>query len=538
MPMNINKKIIILFLVIIFSLVLTNKVLAQTVKAPTIVKFSAEVKPEVVGLTQANTDIMVYIDDNFAGKAIVKSQGTVTDSFYYRHSLALAEGEHKIMVIAADRISLVLSPPSMEFKFVVSPLPAPTLVEPNEQTVTAKVKPLIKGLTVNNTFIHIYIDDVYNGKTDLLSHQSGTANFAYQPFLNLKAGKHSAWAVAEDKSGRKSKVSQVLKFRIEEPMPAPTIFLPVVNSQTTHNRPFVIGLAKNDSSVRVYIDHNLDGQFKVENHQSGTANFAYKPSSPLIKGTHLLYTEALDNRGKVSSWSNIIYFVVQELIAYQPTISQEAVEEKKEVAVEIKESETKEEPAIVISPEQGTVEVEGIEAEEEIREEKEGEEKEKEEIEKLIEEKEKEEVSEETGKELAKLGLITEEEKKEEEEKTGLVDEGKQKQGKLQLNLIIFIVFLVGVIAWILWVNRELIKERRMKEEKGKEDKEKDTSTPQSDSSQKSGQIPRQSSSQQSPGQAPRQGSGQAGQAQSSSTGAGQIEKAKDSSKKDFDKLF
>ncbi|GAF72848.1 unnamed protein product, partial [marine sediment metagenome] len=297
--MNINKKIIILFLVIIFSFVLTNKVLAQAVKVPTIVKFSTGAKPEVTGLTQANTDVMVYIDDNFVGKAEVKSEGTATDNFYYQHLLALAEGEHKIMVIAADKVSLVLSPPSMEFKFVVLPLPAPTLIEPNKQTVTAKVKPLIKGLTVNNTFVHVYIDGVYNGSTNLISHQSGTANFAYKPFLNLAVGEHNAWAVAEDSSGRKSKPSSLLNFRVEEPMPVPAIFSPVVNSQTTYNQPFIIGLAKNDSFIRVYIDHSLDGQFKVEDHQSGTANFAYQLPEPLTKGSHLLYTEATDSRGKV-----------------------------------------------------------------------------------------------------------------------------------------------------------------------------------------------------------------------------------------------
>ena len=574
MPMSINKKIITLFLVIIFSFVLTNKVLAQTVKIPTIVKFSTGAKPEVAGLTQANTDVMVYIDDNFVGKAEVKSKGTATDNFYYQHLLALAEGEHKIMVIAADKASLVLSPPSMEFKFVVSPLSAPTLIKPNEQTVTAKVKPLIKGLTVNNTFVHVYIDGVYNGKTDLLSHQSGTANFAYQPFLNLEVGEHNAWAVAEDSSGRKSKPSSRLNFRIEEPMPAPAMFSPVVNSQTIYNQPFIVGLAKNDSSIRVYIDHSLDGQFKVENHQSGTANFAYQPPEPLTKGTHLLYTEATDSRGKVSSWSNLVYFTVQELIAYQPAISLEAVEEAKEVAVEIKESETKEEPAIIISPEQGTVETVEIEqatvesekgiAEEEISEQEPGlfeevkdkipeqleeiglitkeekekeEEKKKEEIEKLIEEKK--ESGEELDDELAKIGLVTEE-KKEEGEKTGLIDESKQKQGKLQLNLIIFIVFLVGVIAWILWVNRELIKERRTK---GEKEEKKDPSSPAGESGQNlSGSQPGSSpEDRQFPpqdtgaGQAPSAGSGQA---KPKDTGAGQDEKAKDSSKQDFDKLF
>ena len=47
------------------------------------------------------------------------------------------------------------------------------------------------------------------------------------------------------------------------------------------------------------------------------------------------------------------------------------------------------------------------------------------------------------------------------EEKTGAINESKEQQGKLKLNLIIFILFLLAIIVWIFWVNRELIKERR-----------------------------------------------------------------------------
>jgi hypothetical protein len=46
----------------------------------------------------------------------------------------------------------------------------------------------------------------------------------------------------------------------------------------------------------------------------------------------------------------------------------------------------------------------------------------------------------------------------------GLLDESQNNQGKLEWNLIIFLLFLAAVIAWIFWVNRELIKERREKE--------------------------------------------------------------------------
>ncbi|MBU4455490.1 hypothetical protein KJ586_03195, partial [Patescibacteria group bacterium] len=89
-------------------------------------------------------------------------------------------------------------------------MPAPTMIEPDENTVTGKLKPLIKGLTINGTFVRVYIDGVYNGKTDILTHDSGTANFAYQPFLNLSEGRHAAWAVAEDEASGKSGISNVL----------------------------------------------------------------------------------------------------------------------------------------------------------------------------------------------------------------------------------------------------------------------------------------------------------------------------------------
>ena len=47
------------------------------------------------------------------------------------------------------------------------------------------------------------------------------------------------------------------------------------------------------------------------------------------------------------------------------------------------------------------------------------------------------------------------------EKDTGLINESKEKQGKLRWNLFIFILFLIAVIVWIFWVNRELIKERQ-----------------------------------------------------------------------------
>jgi len=310
-------------------------------------------------------------------------------------------------------------------------VPAPIMIAPNESTITGKVKPFITGLTISGTFVHVYIDGIYNGKTEILTDDSGTADFAYKPFLNLQVGKHNAWAIAENEAGEKSKPSNVLKFNIEQPMPAPTIFAPAVNAKTTYNRPFIIGLAKNDSLIKIFIDHKFNGQFQVANHPSGTANFAYQPED-LTNGNHLVYTTAIDSRGKESCWSNIIYFTVKP-----PVVAAKSVqEEDKETAVEVKGIEgVSEESEVVISPK--------------------------------VEEADKEE-----GKIIdEEIQQIIEGAVEEETAETGLIDEGKEKQGKLNLNLIIFIVFLVGIIAWIFWVNRELIKERREQAKKAAEDK-------------------------------------------------------------------
>lgn len=267
-----------------------------------------------------------------------------------------------------------------------SEVKAPILISPNEKTVTAKVKPLITGLVKSGYTVHFYIDGVYNGKLENLTHRSGTANFAYKPFLNLSVGSHMVMAVATDAQGNRSILSNVLNFKIEHPMPAPTMKKPVVNSKSTKAQPFIVGLAKNDSIIRVFIDKKLVAEFKVKNDKSGTANFAFKPSKPLSRGTHLIFTTAVDSRGKESSWSNLVWHKVPA-------------------------------PAIVL----------GIE--------------------------EKKESATSTATSSA-------ESNNQASSSTSLLDKIKS-NGKITLNLVIFIAFLVGIVLWIIWVNRELVKEKK-----------------------------------------------------------------------------
>lgn len=201
-------------------------------------------------------------------------------------------------------------------------LPAPILLSPNEKTIIGEPKPKIIGLAKSGTEVLVYIDNVYNGKTEFLFHESGTADFAYTPFLNLAVGWHKLEIFTRDESGKRS-MGVFSNFYVEPYYPAPTLFQPVVNASTTPDKPFIVGLAKNDSKIQVFIDQVFFGEFEVENHPSDTANFAEQPFVALTNGSHLVYTVAIDKRGKTSKWSNLVSFTVRA-----PQISAIRIEKK------------------------------------------------------------------------------------------------------------------------------------------------------------------------------------------------------------------
>lgn len=359
----------------------------------------------------------------------------------------------------------------------VAPAPAPILIAPNEKTITADLKPLIIGLAKNNAKVKIFIDGVLNGETGILKHESGTANFAQRPALNLTRGWHKVYAVAEDESGRSSLQSETLNFKIELPFPAPTMFKPVVNRDTALNRPFIVGLAKNDSKIKIYIDKKYQGELIVKNHPSGTANFAYKPKIALTRGAHSVYTLALDRRGKKSIESNAINFITKSA-----AIAESAREEKKGAVVKIKEpaKPAKLSPeAPVISGDSGAVAVGPEKGAAEPTKESTPEKLDKpaqtglEEKQRVIKKElaDKKEAALEKIKNLFGAGKATQSD-------SGLLDESRENQGRLKFSVVLFILFLIGVLAWLLWVNRELVKERRARNEAEEKAKTKNKNNP------------------------------------------------------------
>lgn len=196
-------------------------------------------------------------------------------------------------------------------------LKAPVIIQVSEDAKST-FKPVINGSTGNSTLVKIYIDGIYNGKTNFLTGDSNITSFAYQSFIDLKSGSHSVWAIAEDREGGKSQPSNILNFEVKAGVPTPILFTPVVNGDTTYEKPFIVGLSKNNLVIKIFIDDIPSGEVKISGN-TDTVSFYYKSAQPLAIGGHTVYSIAVDNDGRESKKSNIVNFKV-----YNPeTVSNE-----------------------------------------------------------------------------------------------------------------------------------------------------------------------------------------------------------------------
>jgi len=413
---------------------------ASEIEAPTInyeknVIYNLE-EITVTGTTSLANNILIYLDGTYVD--LLESKEKV-GSFIYTytfHTEEIKSGLHELTFVSQDKTSLVLSPPKIwEFSLVdevpTSSVPAPTLFLENDVYVTEDSEIELLGLSKSSTRVQLYLNGKIIYFSELLVHESGTANFHY--ILNdLLKGVHELSVLAVDSLGNQSIANKINIF-VEAPMPAPTL-LSLENN-------VLKGLAKNDSTIQIIVDRNVVNEFKVNNHESGTTGFVVNIDNEIYSS---VYAIAFDKRGKKSRLSNSPAVVLPEEYNLKPSISEEAVSEIQD-NIEIEPNEKEIVPSETLEE---TKDVEIIDPDEDTTQ---------------VEDKE------DKDKEIANL---FEDLKKEASKESGSVDETKMQQGRLQLNLLIFILFLFGVIAWIFWVNRELIKERKELNELEKKSKD------------------------------------------------------------------
>lgn len=250
---------------------------------------------------------ILYCQRRFLFLALVND---MKKRFFVSTLLAFLAFSFVVTPFAAQAAAYVTIPPSV-----------PTIVVPDEGFRAIVTKPLIRGVTENDTTVTIYVDGAFSGHATVKNGTKGTASFAYTPSVHLRPGFHTVQGYATDlASGMKSAYSEAIRFEVEHPYPAPMLFQPVVNEATVSTQPFIVGLVRNNSLVKVVIDGKLDGQFWVrEMTDVDVVDFSYKPTYRLdVKKSHLVYATATDVHGKVSGYSNAVGFMVR---APKPTVA-------------------------------------------------------------------------------------------------------------------------------------------------------------------------------------------------------------------------
>lgn len=445
------KKKVNIVITTIFSILLligfTSSVnsVAQMPGAPVVRKINQDGlyynKPSISGLTNKNTDVLVYIDDVLNGLATVKVGKTPTDSFNFRVQNKLKAGKHKMILVAKSKSTKILSAPTKEYFFSVKGVATPVVYQPNESFITGHPYQPITGWSEYSSTVFVYIDGRYDGKVKL---GGGETRFKYIPKSALSVGKHSVYVVAEDVHKEKSQASEIKKFTIEKAFLAPTVFKVKFSAK---NLPVVTGLVRNNSTIRVYLDGKVIAQYLVRKTNGKNVSFAYTINKKLYKGSHKVVVDAIDARGKVSAPSKAQYFTTYQGVVKKKSVASSATQKtvakapKKVAAARVVPEVVKEE-----------VKTEELKAVEEKKEEP------------IVEEKQ---VEDDFTKEL--LGALN---KADETGSTSGTSSETGKSSSVRTNTIIFVFFLVAVIAWIFWVNRELIKERNKTAEEDEMDDE------------------------------------------------------------------
>lgn len=396
---------------------------AATFAAPTIVSIQKISSNEcsITGVTKSGTDVFIFLNGAFVGSAVVKDQpGVASSNFVYQLKQKTSLEKKVVTALARDSKTLVISDYSAPMIITAETnqtgsgsetktLSAPTLISPNTATIIGKSRPTIIGYTVGGTNVEIFIDEVYVGETGTTSDSLITANFSFVPDNDLAVGQHQVFAVAKNEKEQRSTASEPLTFNIEDKLPAPILEEPIANQDNLY-KPLFVGLTYSQTGVFIYVDDKLVGRAKVEKKESGVTSFAYQVQEPLTKGGHLVYTVAIDQRGKESDRSNYVYFFAGERTAAEAASSDNSTDKT---------------GSDDLSP---------------------------------ILDNQKDSATADDG---------------------GMINESKEKQGALKWNIVIFLGFLIAVIAWIFWVNRELIKEKRKRNQD--QDKVKESEKEQTD---------------------------------------------------------
>jgi hypothetical protein len=289
---------------------------------------------------------------------------------------------------------------------------APTIVTATETYLQGTRTLEVRGLAPADTDILIYVNLQVAGIARTSEEEGELSSFYYKQNKNLPGGSYQVTAVARDQesfvvsdfSAAKTltETKPIIEKQVAPKVIPPTLLRSVVDSESSYNRPKLIGQALSGLRVEVYVDDVKDGQLLMDEDKGGTVQFEYVTNKTLSAGQHKVYLYAIDKENNRSERSNMIFVNVAGL-------DEGRIDTVPEIDI----------PVVDKMPS--------------------GEDR-----------KNIDELEEILGYQPSTSTPA----------ESGLIDEDKEKQSKVKLNLFVFFLFLAAIIIWIFWVNRELIKEK------------------------------------------------------------------------------
>ncbi len=260
----------------------------------------------ITGTAPLSGAVEVYVDNILDGKATMVPRGNYA---YYTYELRqeLEDKEHTLAVMLRGNITS-----RIERNFIIrQKLAAPTILAPGPGLLPDP-EPIVVGITPANTSIRLLVDNEVVQEISPKRSANKSESFAFDQTATLSVGKHTIAAQTFLDAERTSDLSEEVIVEIQPYYPAPTLLEPVINAQTTLQRPYIQGLAFNDSSVYLMVDGASIGEFPVVNDASGTAHFAVRMPYALTAGEHTLSARAKDSKGSVLSPTSYRTFIVAQ----------------------------------------------------------------------------------------------------------------------------------------------------------------------------------------------------------------------------------
>ncbi len=335
------------------------------------------------------------------------------------------------------------------FLFLPSIVSAKTFKTPVILDINQDIKSFddvfIHGYTEIGTEVELYIDGFFVSKVNIQSQSPAVNNFYFKLTDLPNYGKHTAFVLAKGLYIRGvSAPSPEFEFFISHSLDAPV----VVSTQATKDSRVEISLeAESRAYTMFYIDNQYDGRMFLGSTKGGLDIFKYISKRDLAPGDHIVWVTVLDEVGRSSGESNSFKFNIpnpgkavvpikthpvkvpttptQKPVQFLPKITPEAATEEK------------------------TEEIDGALENIEVRG-----------IEKIPDTDLPVLPKTNTDNDILKNLQLEDINLDKEEDLATSTD-----KSNLNLNLIIFLLFLVAVILWIIWVNKELVKEKQQSEE-------------------------------------------------------------------------